>query len=343
MSRSLAVKFVVGGGVLLCVLIWWNGRPPVKMISAIELKAGVNPTSSLPGEIVPPPKDLGVLPPPAPVRPVVPFWRDQLFAVQAVTNSPFGASADDFMKELQTFAERIDAADLPDVLKKLQELQTQNPTVIGRDLEMRLLRRWSGSDAGSAAEWAAQAPPPIHDEALAASVDDWSKQDLAAATAWAGQLPEGSDRQNALKSLAGVLAYSDPQKSLTLASALPADAGRDEIITRAAEIWAASSPKDAAAWAVQISDEALRSQVVSAAAMGWGDNDPYAAANLAINSLPAGEVQNKTVLAIVQRWGLKDAAAASAWVAQFPQGDLRQAAMDAASNDPSRPFFEMIS
>ncbi|HSY18996.1 MAG TPA: hypothetical protein VK815_11705 [Candidatus Acidoferrales bacterium] len=337
MSRSLAVKFVVGGGVLLCALVWWSGRQPAKMISTMEQKAGANPASSSPDKIIPPQKDLGALP--APARPLVPFWQDQLFALQAVTNSLFGASADDFMKELQTFAEGVDIADLPDILKKLQELQAQKPTVIGRDLELRLLRRWSGSDARSAAEWAAQTPPEVHDEALMSAAGDWAKQDLAAATAWAGQLPADGDRQNALKSVAGVLAYSDPQKSLALAAALPADSGRDEIITCAAGIWAANAPKDAAAWAVQIPDDTLRLQVVSATAMSWGDSDSSSAANLAINSLPAGEVQNKTVLAIVQRWGLKDAAAASAWVAQFPQGDLRQAAMDAitADKDRSRP------
>jgi len=49
---------------------------------------------------------------------------------------------------------------------------------------------------------------------------------------------------------------------------------------------------------------------------------------MAITSLPGGKTQEDVLVGIVQRWTQKDPATAAAWVARFPEGALRSAAVE---------------
>jgi hypothetical protein len=269
---------------------------------------------------------------PAPVAP----WHEKLSALHKM-GKVFGESGEEQLQELQTFVDSLSPSDLPDVVRELQELQKQDPTESGRELQWRLLRHWAESDARAAATVTAEMPEGSdRQEALANIVGVWARQNFSEAATWAGQLSNGDERQSALESVASEAVYTDPQGALKLAVTLPSDSSRDELITRATEVWAASAPEDTVAWAKQIPDEALREQVISGIATTWGSSDPVAAANLAINSLPAGEFQDKAVLAIVQRWALTDQGAAEAWVAKFPEGPLRQSAQETIAREIKR-------
>ena len=90
------------------------------------------------------------------------------------------------------------------------------------------------------------------------------------------------------------------------------------------------------AWVQQIADLSLREQVIAGIAATWGEGDPVAAGNLAIKSLPRGALQDRTVMAIVQRWMQIDAKGAAAWVNQFPAGELRQTAVAMMSDYGAR-------
>jgi hypothetical protein len=49
---------------------------------------------------------------------------------------------------------------------------------------------------------------------------------------------------------------------------------------------------------------------------------------LAVKSLNPGDDQDRTVVAVVQRWAQKSPAAVAAWVAQFPDTPVRTAATE---------------
>lgn len=275
---------------------------------------------------------------PAPVAP----WHEKLSAIHKI-GKVFGKSGEEQLQELQTFVDSLSPADLPDVFRELQELQKQDPTESGRELQWRLLRHWAESDARAAAAMTAEMPEGSdRQEALANIAGVWARQNFSEAATWAGQLSNGDERQSALESVAGEAVYTDPQAALKLATTLPLDSSRDELITRATEVWAASDPESAVAWAKQIPDNTLREQVISGIATTWGNSDPVAAANLAINSLPAGEFQDKAVVAIVQRWAMTDQAAAEAWVANFPEGSLRQSAQATIAREIERSRRSLV-
>ncbi len=165
--------------------------------------------------------------------------------------------------------------------------------------------------------------------AIAAAMRLWSRDHFEDAVTWAGQLPDAAERQSAEESAAFEQARIDPFKALNLASTLKATARRDEIIMRAATEWTLIAPDAASSWADSIADDALRCQVISGVALTLADREPLSAANLAVDRLPPGPLQDKVVLGIVQRWGLTNPNAATAWVAGFPEGSLRDAARGA--------------
>jgi hypothetical protein len=251
---------------------------------------------------------------------------DQLIALHEV-GELFGVGADVRMKQLQDFVDSLDDTNVPAMVRELQELQMNNSTATGRDLQLRLLRRWAASDMQAAADWTAQMPAGSErNEAIASMASAWSEQDVAQAATWAGQMPDGIERQSALESVAAAAVYVKPQDALTLASTFASSVMRDDIITRASEALAWSAPEDAVSYAKEIPDEALREQVISAIATTFGEQDPVAAGNLVLDLIPAGSSQDQAVVAIVQRWAVLDPAGAKAWTDQFPDGALRQTA-----------------
>jgi hypothetical protein len=265
-----------------------------------------------------------------------PPWRERLSALQG-RGELFGQGAEERFKELTDFVEKFATADVPNAVRELQEIQAQNPTVTGRYLQAHLLRRWAESDLPTAIGWITQLPAgDERQEAITSAAGIWARQDFAEAARWAAHLPESAERQSARESVAAEAADANPLEALKLASVLLPSATRDDIITRAAAAWAAAAPEDATAWVQQIADPSLREQVIAGIAATWGEGDPVAAGNLAIQSLPRGALQDRTVMAIVQRWMQIDAKGAAAWVNQFPAGELRQTAVAMMSDYGAR-------
>jgi hypothetical protein len=167
----------------------------------------------------------------------------------------------------------------------------------------------------------------------------WGASDPAYAAQWAQSLREEAERTLALTNIAGEAVRSAPLLALELAQSLPATA-RDEIVPRAATQWAAQDPAAAANWARQIPGESLHAITLAGIATAWSEQDPATAAAIAVKELPAGRLQSDTIVSIVQRWAQQSPAAAEAWVNQFPEGDLRDAAnenLKSAATQPSSP------
>ena len=253
-------------------------------------------------------------------------WHKRLSTLQGV-GELFGQGAEERFKDLSDFVQDLATADLPKAIVELEQIQAQNPTATGRYLQLHLLQRWAESDLHPAIAWITQLPAGDERlEAIAAAAGTWAKADFGEAAHWAGQLPGSADRRIAQETVAAEAAYAKPVEALKLACALMPSSTRDEIIKRATATWATAAPEDAIAWAKQITDQTLRQQVTAGIAAAWGESNPVAAGYLAIESLPPGPLQNKTVMAIVQRWMQSDVKGATAWVNQFPAGELRQTA-----------------
>lgn len=262
-------------------------------------------------------------------------WQEDLPDLQRLTEL-FGVNSEARFKAMQDFVEAVPPRELPVVLKKLAELQSANPTLCGRELESRLLRRWADQDAGSAAKWAAEARGGNRGELLAVVGTSWAREKFADAAAWARGLEDGEDRQRAVASVAYEAIHSDPKGALKLLGDLPAEGERNNTMVIAVAAWAGASPGEAAAWAKQLPEDGLRQQSVSAVALTWAASDPQAAAGLALECMPAGELQDRTVLSIARRWAMMQPGEATAWVKRFPEGTLRETALESIAADQKR-------
>src|SRR5262249_4087388 len=114
----------------------------------------------------------------SPVVPAKP-WVEPLLHMQKIT-AVAGMFGEDNFKVLTDFLETIPATDIPDALNKLQPLQTQNPTIVGHELVLRLLQRWPENDVHSAADWIAKMPnSDDRQAAIAALASTWARQNFA--------------------------------------------------------------------------------------------------------------------------------------------------------------------
>ncbi|MDB6131252.1 MAG: hypothetical protein JWM04_2359 [Verrucomicrobiales bacterium] len=314
-------------GAILVVLLLLNGLKPLSQ-SAISLQTNESGKSATVAQSQAHSLAVPISfrrserkePPQAPTQ----NWRQQLAALHGI-GKLFGLKGEELMKQLQDYAEGLDAENVPAAVQELQELQTQNPTETGRDLQLRLLQKWGQADIRSAAEWTTQMPAGLErQEAIATMAGKWAEKNFAEAGAWAGRLSDKTEKQGALESVADAAIYRNPLDALKLARTLDASPVRDDIIARAAGIWASKAPDEAVSWAKQIPNGSLREQAISRIAVNWAATDPVAAGNLAANSLQAGPMQDAAVAAVVQRWSQTDAPGVTTWVNQFPEGKLRQ-------------------
>ena len=194
--------------------------------------------------------------------------------------------------------------------------------------EQERVRTWAQSDPRAAAEWASALPADANRRfALEAIAIAWGARDPAAAARWAEGLSDETERTQALTAIAIEAVRGDPRLALELACSLP-DAAMGEIVPRAAMEWAMQDTAAATEWARQISGLSLRATVLAGIATVWSEQDPASAASMAVEELPTGRLQADTIVSIVQRWNQRSPAEATEWVDQFPEGDLRDAAIE---------------
>ena len=273
---------------------------------------------------------------PVPAAASVRFAADER-ALDADTDSDAGLAAlaeairredDPTRREARvvSFLARLEAEGFPAAMSRLSRL-VSGP--LGDQLGARLMRRWAEDDLATAARWAAASSDgALRLISLEQAALVWAGRDWSRASEWARSLPVERERDEALRLVAHETVRSEPVAALAMAVELPAGEPRDQLVLRAASEWAMTDPKGAVAWAHEIADPVLRESVLAGVAVAWGEGDPVAAATLAAEELAPGRVRSDAVVAIVQRWGRADPQAAARWVAEFPEGAMREAALD---------------
>jgi len=225
---------------------------------------------------------------------------------------------------LERVAKSISGAELAATLDAL----TRDSGPEAAELRHLLVRRWAESDAPAAAAWASRLPEgQVGRDALEQVAIVWANTALPAAADWVSSLPEGDRKQVATFGVAYEAARFEPVKALELTGTLPPTRERDDLLVHAVGQWAGTDSASASTWAMEVSDPALRQRLVASVAIVLAEQDPVAAATLAVNSLEAGEEQDRVVISIVQRWVQFSPQAAASWVLHFPDNPLRIAAV----------------
>ena len=143
---------------------------------------------------------------------------------------------------------------------------------------------------------------------------------------WAAQLPVRKQRDAALESLAWACSTTDLAVSIEALEQLPPGEGRSRLVPHVVGEWAVTAPDDAQSWAENRPDATERTEALAAFAVAAAETYPLRAATIVAEKIQSGAVQDRAVVAVIQRWMQSDRNAAEEWVAQFPDGPLKSAA-----------------
>lgn len=202
------------------------------------------------------------------------------------------------------------------------------------------------ADTAAAAAWAHQLPEGAEKRFWFEQVAIvWNRVDSSGAQAWFGSLTGESARVAGI-TLANEAARTEPTLGLDLLSKLDASPERDEALAHCVSQWVNEDAQAALEWVRRVPEAPLRNRLMAAAAVDWAEQDGPAAAELAAQVLGPGDGQNRTVVAVVQRWAQASPTSAIEWVSRFPEGPLREAAtqslrsmgLDPAAQDGSRAY-----
>jgi hypothetical protein len=247
------------------------------------------------------------------------FFSNALSAIESET---------DHNKQLDLLEELVDQtpiADIQPALNKLKNLGQQG--LIGEYTQL-LVRRWAGEDGAAAAAWTGKLPlDSTRQRALSGVAIEWANSNLEDAGAWATQLKDTTEHDAACLAVSNEAVRTDPAAALFLAVDLPATPRRDELLHRATMEWASKDGQAAVEWAKDIKDDQLRNEMLAAATIAWSDTNPAAAAGIAADEMTEDRTQSDAVVSILQRWAQVDPTQALNWLKQFPEGQLKQTAI----------------
>lgn len=246
------------------------------------------------------------------------------------------AAEDDLAEQIGKRAADWPKDALPAAVDTLFAGEDESPAATS--LKVALLRRWAALSPADAAAWAAALPPGA---ARRTAVDQaalvWSGTDAQAAWDWAAGLESGDDRDAARLSLAYELAREDPTLAFERSAELAEGPDRNRLIEHAVSNWALADPQAALARVREIDDPALRNAALGRLATSWAESDPRSAATLAVDAMDAGPDQERAVASIVQRWAQREPEGAGDWVATFPDGPVKENALEHIATQRPKP------
>jgi len=193
------------------------------------------------------------------------------------------------------------------------------------DKAIRLLTDLVPSDPPAiAALVLAGVDPDIRVDALRTVAREWAALDPAKAMAWAQALPDEDERKDVSEFVCYRVAEDDPLKAREMAAA--SGFGPDSSLsTDLVQQWAAREPAKARDWILSQPQGDAREVLLTELAPLLAQQDPAAAGRIVSEEL-TGSHQEEAAMSVLYQWARKDAAAATAWVQQFPQGALKKRA-----------------
>ena len=209
---------------------------------------------------------------------------------------------------------------------------------------------WAASDPDAATSWARHLPQDgtsqrAMDGVQSAAATDNATQttdkatpsspsistilsyDRSVAAQLAEQLPDGSDREALMHTIAVEWAAEDPAAAASWAMEQMTE-GRELNVTLRSIVWdwTVKNSDESLAWANQLSDSERQQSAVATIAMALARTDPTAAAAV-VATMPAGEKKKNTVSNLAYQWALVDSGAATEWAGALTPDDGREQAL----------------
>lgn len=191
------------------------------------------------------------------------------------------------------------------------------------------LRAGVKDDPNATAELVLSLPPgELRDQAILQVALAWQAEDEQAAWNWALSLEPASTRDATMMALAYELTRQDPALAFARLQSISEAAARIPLVEHIVANWALQDPETALTEVRTLTNDDLRHAALGSLAVSWAESNPTAAATLAVESLPQGAHQERTIAAIVQRWAQQDPEGVKQWVATFPDGAIKENALE---------------
>lgn len=170
---------------------------------------------------------------------------------------------------------------------------------------------------------------PVPEATLSGPADDlhdWIVRDPHVAVEWAARQPADEKRDAILVAACYEIANTNPAEAVALAEKYALI--KNATLANLAEQWARQDLHAVYTWVLAKPASAQRDELAARIGYVWSATEPAAAANFVLQEIPPGPVQTEAAISVLHQWALQDMDGASAWANQFPEGALRERALN---------------
>jgi hypothetical protein len=224
------------------------------------------------------------------------------------------------IRELDELVALVDAGDAKDIMDALSSHEAE-----GR-VGTLILGRWLSLDPSAAIAWLMNREVIPGGQATLVA-----KTLLEVPGRLQGYLEGVKDegrRQQLLSSAGFEIVATDPRQALVLAEGMKPGELRSALVQNSVFEWGRRNPEEAKRWVEAVDDPALRERLAAWGAKGWAEKDARGAAEWLVSSVKSPELLGEIVPAVVRCWAERDPAAAAEWVGRFPDGPVREQALE---------------
>ncbi len=190
-----------------------------------------------------------------------------------------------------------------------------------------VLATWARKEPGAALARVREMPAgKPHDDALQAIIHGVAEEDPAGAIHLLDELPAGRTRAGAVASVISAIAPNDPDRATGLLDGVdPLD--RLYAMVAIANSKASRSVADTVAWAETLNNPTDQKTALDCVLGRLIESDPQQAVKL-VTSRTDAKLRTQLANSLASSWAGRDPPAAAAWIAQLPEGALRQQAWE---------------
>lgn len=191
----------------------------------------------------------------------------------------------------------------------------------------------SGRNWNAAAEEARQIPSPsLREETTRRVVQDWAVEDPVSALSWAAGLPDPHESEIAMTQICSRVADTDPALAIRLAMDRHLDEIPGDLVGGFTAGWASRDLSAARGWVNSQPEGPLRDSLMERVVFELAKTDPSAAARMVAERMESGEAQVEAAISVISQWIKRDPEAAMSWVEAFPDGLLKERALQELSS-----------
>jgi len=124
------------------------------------------------------------------------------------------------------------------------------------------------------------------------------------------------------------LAERDPREAVILALNAHVSHTHPGLLENLVVQWATHDLQGSHGWVLQQEPGESRDVLMERVAFVCSHSDPVAAARIVTDEMTPGHWQTEAAIAVLHQWALRDLNSAAAWASAFPEGPLRQRAIN---------------